>query len=86
MGIFIFNPLTVLPISHMGSDHALCDLFRVYFTAIESTNEQPTMYNLFRNVSLINIHNIHVLTFTHFLNIKQKQKSCGRVVEKKRNC
>ena len=47
----IFNPLIVLPVSHTGSDHALCDLFRVYFTAIENSNEQPTIHNLFRNVS-----------------------------------
>ena len=37
------NPLTVVPESHTGNDHALCDLFRAYFTAIESTKEQPTI-------------------------------------------
>ena len=32
------NPLTVLPESHTGRDHALRDLFRVNFTANESDN------------------------------------------------
>ena len=37
------NPLTVVPESHTGNDHALFDLFHAYFTAIESTKEQPTI-------------------------------------------
>ena len=41
------NHLTHLQVSHTGSGHALCDLFRAYFIARESPSQQPTMYNLF---------------------------------------
>ena len=40
---YLINPLTVVPESHTGNDHALFDLFHAYFTAIESTKEQPTI-------------------------------------------
>ena len=77
---YYLNHLTVLPESHTGSDHAPCDLFRLYFTASKSTTQQPTIYNLFRNVLWINIRTIHILSFTHFLKMKQKKMSRGRVV------
>ena len=51
MFITQFNPLTVVPESHTGNDHALYDLFRVYFSAKENSSQQTTRYYLFRNMS-----------------------------------
>ena len=45
------NPLTVVPESHTGNDHALFDLFHLYFSAKENSSQQPTRYYLFRNMS-----------------------------------
>ena len=45
---YLINPLTVVPESHTGNDHALFDLFHVYFSAsLQKTpvsNQQDIIY------------------------------------------